>query len=109
MPGGPPWFLSVILPENGTSQAEHRAPLLLVAKSSQVQIHPSLGEPDALVGVCVAPHSPEEGKRCFKMLIAADTNELYYFDQARYRGPEDAAFGDSEIKKFGRRNGIVTA
>lgn len=66
------------------------------------------GEQDALIGVCVAPHSPEEGKRCFKMLIAADTNELYYFDQARYRGPEDAAFGDSEIKKFGRRNGIVT-
>lgn len=65
------------------------------------------GEPDALVGVCIAPHSPEDGSRCFKMLISADTHELYYFKSARFDSPEDAVFSEREKKKFTRRNGIV--
>lgn len=62
---------------------------------------------NALVGICIAPHSPEDGSKCFRMLVSADTHELYYFESAKFATPQDAAFTEREKKKFTRRNGII--
>lgn len=66
------------------------------------------GERDALVGVCIAPTVISFGSRCYKMLISADTHELYYFSSKKYGGSLDREFSESEIKKFNKRNGVST-
>lgn len=65
------------------------------------------GTPDTLVGIIIAPTLISFQSYCYKMLIAPDTNELFYFKQDRYKGSKDAAFSKSEIKKFENRNGII--
>ncbi len=66
------------------------------------------GEEGALVGICIAPTVISFDSRCYKMLISADTHELYYFKSARYDGSRDREFTEREIKKFNRRNGVST-
>ena len=64
-------------------------------------------EPDALVGITIAPSQISFESVCYKMLIAADTHELFYYDKARYKGPLDGRFTDAEIKRFERRGADV--
>lgn len=64
-------------------------------------------EPDALVGIAIAPSQISFESVCYKMLIAADTHELFYYDKARYKGPLDGRFTDAEIKRFERRGADV--
>lgn len=65
------------------------------------------GEPDALAAISIAPHTPEEGNICFKMLISTDTHELFYFEQCRFRTPADAGFGPKDVRKIMKRNGNI--
>ena len=65
------------------------------------------GTPDTVVGIVIAPTLVSFDSYCYKMLIAPDTYELFYFKQDRYKGSNDAAFSKSEIKKFEKRNGII--
>ena len=64
-------------------------------------------EPDALVGITIAPTQISFNTVCYKMLIAADTHELFYYDKARYKGPLDGRFTDAEIKRFERRGAQI--
>ena len=64
-------------------------------------------EPDALIGVAIAPSQITFSSVCYKMLIAADTNELVYFDKVKYKGPRDARFTDAETKRFERNGAVV--
>ena len=64
-------------------------------------------EPDALVGITIAPTQISFNTVCYKMLIAADTHELSYYDKARYKGPLDGRFTDAEIKRFERRGAEI--
>ena len=52
-------------------------------------------EPGALVAVS------------FKMLISADTHELFLYDKSRYKSPRDAMFTEADIKRFERRGATV--
>ncbi len=65
------------------------------------------GSENTLLGITVVPHMVQFGSRCYKMLISADSHELYYFASVKYRGPMDTSFTDKEIKQFNRRNGVA--
>ena len=64
-------------------------------------------EPDALSGLVIAPGASGAGRSCYKMLISADTHELFYYEKSRYRGPSDAAFSDADARRFTRRGAVV--
>lgn len=64
-------------------------------------------EPDALIGVSIAPAEVGLKTMCCKMVISADEHELFYFSKEKYKGPADAGFSDSEIKSFSKRHAIV--
>lgn len=63
--------------------------------------------PGTLVGICIAPTEISKRSYCYKMLITADSHELYYYKKAKYRGSKDASFTESEIKHFINRDGII--
>ncbi len=65
------------------------------------------GERDALLGITVAPTAISSGSRCYKMLVSADSHELYYYSSRRYGGSKDTEFTDKEIRQFNKRNGAV--
>lgn len=64
------------------------------------------GVRNILLGITVVPTTVSFGSRCYKMLISADSHELYYYASVKYRGPMDTRFTDKEIKQFNRRNGV---
>lgn len=64
-------------------------------------------EPNAVLGISIAPVSISFKSHCYKMLISADTHEIYYFHKSRYKGYNDAVFSEKEIKQFDKRNGII--
>lgn len=63
------------------------------------------GDSDALVALVIAPLDISFTSRCYKMLISADTHELYYYRRNKYTGPKDKAFTEQEYKRFAKRNG----
>lgn len=65
------------------------------------------GTPGAVAGIVIAPTAISFDSNCYKMLIAADTHELYYFRKTKYKGSKDAAFTKSELRQFSQRNGII--
>lgn len=65
------------------------------------------GTPGTTVGIIIAPTAISFNSFCYKMLISADTHELYYFSKTKYKGSKDALFSKSEIRQFERRNGII--
>lgn len=65
------------------------------------------GTPDALLGVTIAPVQISFSTVCYKMLISADTHELFYFEKSKYKGPSDGRFTDAEAKRFERRGATV--
>lgn len=64
------------------------------------------GESGTLVGICIAPTVISFGSKCYKMVISADTHELYYYKASKYDGPRDREFTQGEIKKINKRNGV---
>lgn len=64
-------------------------------------------EPDSLIGVVIAPSEPTSATRCYKMLISADTNELYFYKEQRFRSGGDGEFSQAEIRQFRKRNAII--
>lgn len=64
-------------------------------------------EPNALLGITIAPTNISFKSNCYRMLISADTHEIYYFRKNRYRGSKDEQFTESEIRLFDNRNGII--
>ena len=65
------------------------------------------GTPDALLGITIAPVQISFNTVCYKMLISADTHELFYYERAKYKGPADGRFTDAEAKRFERRGATV--
>lgn len=64
-------------------------------------------ENEALVGICIAPTTISSGSKCYKMLISADTHELYFYKEMKYKGTKDTSFTESEKRKFEKLNGEV--
>lgn len=64
-------------------------------------------EPNALLGITIAPTNISFKTNCYKMLISADTHELYYYRKEKYKSAKDASFTESEIRQFDKRNGII--
>lgn len=66
------------------------------------------GTEGAVVGIVIAPTAISFDSYCYKMLISADTHELYYFRKTKYKGSRDAVFTKAEIRQFEQRNGIIS-
>ena len=66
------------------------------------------GTPGAVVGIVIAPTAISFRSYCYKMLISAETHELYYFRKTKYKGSRDAVFTKAEIRQFEQRNGIIS-
>lgn len=62
---------------------------------------------DALLGITIAPVQVSFNTFCYKMLISADTHELFYYERSRYKGPADGRFTDAEARRFSRRGATV--
>lgn len=65
------------------------------------------GKEDALLAVCVAPVQAGPKTRCYKMLISADTHELFYYSSDKYKGDKNKFFSEKEIKEFELRNAVI--
>lgn len=63
--------------------------------------------PNSLIGLCISPSEPSADANCYKMLLSADTNELFYFRRSAYKSQSDCQFSPREIKKFTKRNAIL--
>ena len=64
-------------------------------------------DPDALLAITIAPVQVSFDTVCYKMLISADTHELFYYERGRYKGPADGRFTDAEARRFSRRGATV--
>ena len=62
---------------------------------------------DALLAITIAPVQVSFDTVCYKMLISADTHELFFFDKRRFRGPADGQFTDADARRFSRRGATV--
>lgn len=58
----------------------------------------SSGAPGTLISYTVAPNDPQRGAVCYKMLITADTHELYYYSKNQISGSFPAGFLDKDLK-----------
>ena len=65
----------------------------------------TVGAPDALVAFSIAPASPSKRARCYNFIVAADTNDLYYFQSHPYRKNGQRGFSKREIKSIRREHG----
>lgn len=65
------------------------------------------GQSGALAAVTIAPGQVDFKTVCYKMLISADTHELFFFERSRYREPADGNFSESEARRFERRGATV--
>lgn len=65
------------------------------------------GTPDAVCGIIITPVTMSKKSCSYRMLISADTHDLFYFEQERFKKPEDRYFSDEEAKSFEKRNGTV--
>lgn len=59
---------------------------------------------DAVVPIEIVPI---EGGTYYKMLISADTHEIFYFTRGKVNGKKDNGFSLSELKLFKRRHGEI--
>ena len=73
-------------------------------KVSQDEIETAMKEaaPKTLVSLTVAPSSEGKGSYCYKMLISADTYELYYFRKHKITPKKGAGFLKSDLKRISR-------
>ena len=56
------------------------------------------GDYNAVVSFVVAPLEPQKGSICYKMLIGADTHEIYYFKKHQITASNGAGFLNSDMK-----------
>lgn len=60
------------------------------------------GTYNAVVSYIVAPTEPKDGSICYKMLIGADTHELYYFKKHKISASKGAGFLASDMKAISK-------
>lgn len=65
------------------------------------------GTPNAVCGIIITPVTISKKSSSYRMLISADTHELYYFKQERFKQASDRDFSDVEAKSFEKNNGTV--
>lgn len=54
-----------------------------------------------LVSICIAPQEPQVGSYCYKMLVGADDNELYYYRKQKITDKAPKGFLPEDVKKIG--------
>lgn len=71
---------------------------------SQEEIDLAMKEaaPRTLVSLVVAPGADSNGSLCYKMLISADTYELYYFKKHKISPKKGPGFLKSDLKRISR-------
>lgn len=68
------------------------------------EVYPT-GAENTVLGLVITPTAISRGSYCYKLLISADTNELFYYKRSKYRGSQDNSFTPAEIRKFTSGNG----
>lgn len=66
------------------------------------------GTPDVLIGMVVAPSVVTFTSKCYKLLVSADTHELYYYSAERFDGPSAREFNAKDEALFTKRHGIIS-
>ena len=59
---------------------------------------------DTLICVTVSPHEPSPEMKCYRMLISADTHELFSFRESKYKTGKETEFSENEIKRISKNN-----
>ena len=62
---------------------------------------------DTLICVTVSPVEPGPDMKCYRMLISADTHELFSFRESKYRKGTETKFSEKEILRISKNNGIL--
>jgi len=63
--------------------------------------------PGVLVAVSIVPPEINFKTWCYKMLIDAQTHELYYFEKVKYKEKADSWFSEKELARFEKRNARI--
>jgi len=64
-------------------------------------------EMNALISINISPVEYTLKTKSYHMLISADTHEMYYYNEVKYKGPKDARLSELEIKSFENRHATV--
>lgn len=73
---------------------------MLVADEKTVDSELDKGSYNTLVSYTVAPFDPQDGSWCYKMLIDAETHELFYFKHHRISSGKWAGFLPKDIRRI---------
>lgn len=65
------------------------------------------GEMNALISINVSPTEYTLKSKSYHMLISADTHEMFYYNEIKFKGPKDATPSDIELKSFENRHATV--
>lgn len=63
--------------------------------------------PGAMAAISITPASASDKALCYRMLISADTHELFYYTRERYREDSGNGFNKEEINSFKRRHAVI--
>lgn len=64
-------------------------------------------EMNALISINISPVEYTLKGKSYHMLISADTHEMFYYNEIKFKGPKDATPSDIEIKSFENRHATV--
>lgn len=64
-------------------------------------------EMNALISINITPAEYSLKTKSYHMLISADTHEMYYYNEVKYKGPKDSKPSDIELKSFENRHATV--
>ena len=76
--------------------------ILIESDSNDVDEVFENGTYNGVISYVVAPTEPQEGSMCYKMLIGADTHELYYFKKHRITASKGAGFLAEDLKAIAK-------
>lgn len=83
---------------SGAFRKAHFDEDMVIAKEEAVDSVFTAGAYNTLVSFVVAPFDPQNGSPCYKMLIDAQTHELFYFERHSIKSGKWAGFLPKDIK-----------
>jgi len=66
------------------------------------------GTPDVVIGMVIAPSVVSFTSKCYKLLVSADTHELYYYSAERFDSPSAKSFTAKDEALFTKRHGVIS-
>ena len=80
------------------------APGVLAVDSFEADSLFEAGSRDALIAFCVSPAAPGRRAKCYNIIVAADTHELYYYQSRCYNRADRRGFSKTAIRAIRREH-----